>query len=212
LQLLSLSGAFQILPQIPNKLIINPNLVNVSTGLNGVSAGSLAYVFVSNLSGVASTATVLINDQPVPTQTTSLDGRLSFTVPAALPVGPAALKVQLANGSVSYPIAFNIDLPPPVIDSALGESSTPLDADHTAHPGQIMTLIVEGIQNGSTAPIKITVGGLDHSPIGVFPNTNGTTQIQLVLASNVTTGPQVPVVVSVNTRVSGSFNIPISSN
>jgi hypothetical protein len=212
LQLLSISGAFQILPQVPGKLVVNPALVNVSTGLNGVSAGSLAYVFVTNLGSLASTATVLVNDQPVPTQTTTVDGRLSFQVPPGIAVGPAVLKVQLANGSISYPVAFNVDLPPPVVDNVLGDSSTPLDSDHAAHPGQLLTLIVEGIQNGAASPIKVTVGGIDHSPVAVVPNSNGTTQVQIVLASTVATGSQIPVVVTVDTRVSASFSIPIASN
>ena len=211
LQLLSLSRAFQILPAASGKLVVSPNLVNVSTGLNGVSAGSLAYVSVSNLGLAGSTATVLINDQPAATLAAG-DGRLSFQVPTGLSPGPAVLKVQLANGTVSYPVAINIDLPPPVIDNVLADTSGQLDANHAARPGQLITLIVEGIQNGNTLPIKISVGGMDHSPVAVLPSPNGTTQVQFVLSATVTTGPQIPVTISVDTRVSASFNIPIGSN
>ena len=212
LQLLSLSRAFQILPQTFGKLMVNPALVNVLTGLNGVSAGSLAYVSVTNLSSTdAATATVLINDQPAPTLV-AMDGRLTFTVPKGVSAGPAVLRVQLANGTVSYPVGINIDLPPPVISRILADGSTPLDSDHSAHPGQLITLLVEGIQNGSTLPIKITVGGLDHSPVSVVASANGTTQVLLVLAQSVMVGPQIPVSITVDTRVSTTFNIPIASN
>ena len=212
LQLLSQSRSFQILPATTGKLAVNPALVNVLTGLNGVSAGSMAYVSVASLrSGDAATATVLINDQPVATLPTS-DGRLSFTVPKSLPSGPAVLKVQLTNGTSSYPIAFNVDLPPPVIDNVLADFSGQIDADHVARPGQLITLIVEGIQNRSCVPIRITVGGLDHSPVAVLPVANGTTQVQLVLASTVLTGPQIPVTITLDTRVSAAFNIPIGAN
>ena len=212
LQLLSLSRSFQILPAVSGKLQVSPTLVNVLTGLNGVSAGSMAYISVTNLkSSDAATATVLINDQPVSTLAAG-DGRLTFSVPKGLSPGPAVLKVQLANGTVSYPVGINIDLPPPVIDSVFGDSSTMLDGDHAARPGQLITLIVEGIQAGSALPIKVTVGGLDHTPVAVLPSANGTTQVQLVLAQTVTPGPQIPVTVSVDTRVSASFNIPIASN
>ena len=61
LQLLSISGAFQILPSTPNARVVSPNLVNVTTGLSGVSAGSLAYVTVTNLGNAGATATVLVN-------------------------------------------------------------------------------------------------------------------------------------------------------
>lgn len=211
LQLLSLSRSFQILPSTPGKLVVNPSIVNIITGLNGVSAGSLAYVSVANLGAAGATATVLINDQATPTQTAG-DGRLSFTVPAGLSPGAAVLKVQLANGTVSYPIAFNVDLPPPVIDNVLADTSGQLDSTHAARPGQLLTLIVEGIQNGTTLPIKVSVGGLDHSPVAVTASANGTTQVQIVLSTTVTTGPQIPVTIGVDTRVSASFNIPISSN
>ena len=212
LQLLSLSHAFQTLPSsAPGALVVNPNLVNALTGLNGFSAGSIAYVSVANLGTAGSSATVLLNDQPTPTQPAG-DGRLSFTVPGSLAPGPAVVKVRLANGAVTYPVAINIDLPPPVIANVLSDTSGQLDADHAARPGQLITLIVEGIQNGTTAPIAISVGGLAHSPVAVLASPNGTTQVQLILSKGVTTGPQVPVAISVDTRVSSSFNIAISAN
>ena len=212
LQLLSLSHAFQTLPSsAPGALVVNPNLVNALTGLNGFSAGSIAYVSVANLGTAGSSATVLLNDQPTPTQPAG-DGRLSFTVPGSLAPGPAVVKVRLANGAVTYPVAINIDLPPPVIANVLSDTSGQLDADHAARPGQLITLIVEGIQNGTTAPIAISVGGLAHSPVAVLASPNGTTQVQLILSKGVTTGPQVPVAIAVDTRVSSFFNIAISAN
>ena len=212
LQLLSLSRSFQILPPASGKLMAIGNLVNVLTGLSGVSAGSIAYLPVTNLTATdAFSATVLVNDQPASTVAAS-DGRLTFTIPKSLNAGPAVLKIQLANGVVSYPLAFNIDLPPPVIDNILSETSGQLDSTHAARPGGLLTLIVEGIQNGTNLPIKITVGGLDHAPVAVLPSTNGTTQVQLVLAASVLTGPQIPVTISIDTRVSTAFNIPIASN
>ena len=212
LQLLSLSRAFQILPATSGKLFVNPALVNVTTGLNGVSAGSMAYLTVSNLKAVdAASATVLLNDLAVPTLVAT-DGRLSFTIPKSVAPGPAILKLQLANGTVSYPIGINVDLPPPVIYTALADSSTPIDPDHVARPGQLVTLLVEGIPAGTALPIKVNVGGLDHLPVTVLPSANGTTQVQVILSATVLTGPQIPVTIAIDTRVSAAFPIPISAN
>lgn len=211
LQLLSISNAFQILPQTSNALVVSPSLVNVTTGLSGVSAGSLAYVTVANLGNAGAAATVLVNNQPTATQTAG-SGLLSFQVPVGMSPGPAVLTVQLANGTLSYPVAFNVDLPPPVIDNVLAGTSGQLDSSHSATPGQLITLIVEGIQNGTTLPIDVSVGGLDHAPVAVLPSANGTTQVQVILSTSVITGPQIPVTVSVGTRVSSVFNIPIGSN
>jgi hypothetical protein len=212
LQLMSQSVAFQILPPTLNALVVSPILVNANTGLDGVSAGSMANVSVANLGGAGTTAAVLVNGQPTTTQSLG-NGVLQFQVPTSLTPGPAVLTIQLGNGVVSYPVAFNVDLPPPVIDDALAGTSGELDSSYPAQPGQLITLIVEGIQSGTTLPITVTIGGQSQTPLSVLPSGDGvTTQVQLLVPGVVMTGSQVPVTITVGTRVSAPFNIPIASN
>jgi hypothetical protein len=77
-----------------------------------------------------------------------------------------------------------------------------------------MTLVVDNLYDGSQtgAQVKVDVGGVAHSPIAVLRSANGATQVQVILANSVPQGDEVPVTVSVETRVSPAFPIAIKAN
>lgn len=211
LQLLSLPEAFQVLPAVQNQLVINPNIVNMVTNSPSVSAGSLAYVSVANLGSSVLSATVLLNDQPTATQPAG-DGRLAFQVPGGFPIGPALLKIQLSNGVTSLPVGVTIDPPPPAVQAVFEGSTVNVDATHQVRPGDLITVTATNIPANTSLPIKVNIGGVDHVPASINYLSNGSTQIQIVVLQSVPVGPQVPLSVSVDLRISSPFPIPISSN
>jgi hypothetical protein len=213
LQLLSLPVGLQILPRVAGTLYLSPNVINAITGQPGISAGSTVFVDAVNIGSSMLSATVVLNDQAVPTQPVlTKDGRLSFNVPQGFTPGPALLRVRLSNGILSLPIAINIDPPPPVIENALAGTSGQLDSFHFVRPGDLISLIVDGIPAGTNLPIVVNVGGLDHIPVSIQPTSSGPVIVQLVLAAGVSTGPQVPVTLALDTRISAPFPIPIGTN
>lgn len=213
LQLFSAPLAFQIQPINPRQLSLNfASLRNAATGGPGITAGATASIAVNNLisqTGLKAT----LNDQPV--TVSSVNGNVvTFQVPAGFAVGPAILKIQNGAGDTSYPIGVNIDAPPPVIESALAGVSVALDSGRYVRPNDLMTLVVDNLYDGSQpgAQVKVDVGGISHSPIAVLRSANGATQIQVILANSVPQGDEVPVTVSVETRVSQAYPIAIKSN
>jgi hypothetical protein len=140
---------------------------------------------------------------------------ITFEVPSSQAIGPAILKVQNGAGETSLPIAINIDAPPPVIQSALAGVSAVLDDNHYVRPNDLMTLVVGNLFEGATqvgGSVKISVGGVEHSPIAILNSAGGATQIQIILANGVPQGDDIPVTVGVETRVSDAFPINIKAN
>ncbi len=213
LQLFSAPLAFQIQPLNPRQLSLNyASLRNATTGSAGITAGSTASISVNNLITQAG-LTATLNDQPV--TVSSVNGNVvTFQVPQGLSAGPAILKVQNAAGDVSFPIAMNIDAPPPVIETALAGVSVTLDSSRYVKPNDLVTLVVDNLYADAQAggAVKVVVGGVEHSPIAMFPTASGNVQLQVILSNNVPTGDDVPVTVGVDTRVSQSFPINIKSN
>jgi len=213
LQLYSAPLAFQIQPLNPRQLSLNfASLRNSATGGSGITAGTAVSIGVNNLITQAGLKATL-NDQPV--TVSSVNGNVvTFQVPANFPLGPGVLRVQNGAGDLSFPIAINIDAPPPVIQSALAGVSAALEPGRYVKPSDLMTLIVDNLFEGSHAglPVKINIGGVEHSPIAVLNGAGGQTQLQVIIANSVPQGDEVPVTVSVETRVSQAFPISVKYN
>ncbi|BDC51501.1 hypothetical protein F183_A38170 [Bryobacterales bacterium F-183] len=212
LQLFSAPLAFEIQPLNPRQLSINySSLRNLASGGAGITAGSRASVSVNNLQG-QSGVTATLNGNTI--RVVGVSGNVvTFEIPADAPNGPAILRIFAADGTGSYPAAINIDAPPPVIQSALAGVSGTLDSSRYVSPHDLMTLVVDNLfEPQSGGDVKVVVGGIEHSPIAVLKNTNGSAQVQIILSSTVPQGDEVPVRVAVETRVSDAFPINIKTN
>ena len=213
LQLFSAPLAFQIQPLNPRQLSLSyATLRNTETGGAGITAGSTASITVQNLVSQAGIKATL-NDQSL--TITGINGNvMTFQVPANFPTGPATMKMTNGAGEISLPIAVNIDSPPPVIQTALAGVSVALDSTKWVRPNDLMTLVVDNLfdnENGGDA-VKVSIGGVEHSPIAVLSSTTGITQVQVILAGSVPQGNEIPVTIRVETRVSNTVPIQVRAN
>jgi uncharacterized protein (TIGR03437 family) len=218
LQSVTLPLAFQIFPPNSGQLVAVAPVTNAAGGQNGVPAGGTAILNTANLPSqggpVVTVAAAGPNgvgpDQPATILGVN-GGQITFQVPSGLPTGPAIVKLQ-AGGVAAMPILMNIDPPPPAIVSAFSGPGIGADAGHPAHPGSVMTILVNGLPDPSTISdlntVKVTVGGIDHTPMGISAQ-SGAALIQIVLSQNVATGAQLPVTVTYNGYQSQPLLIPV---
>ena len=125
--------------------------------------------------------------------------QVNFAIPQGFPTGPAIL--QLNNGSSNaFPVAVQIDVPPPQIQSVTDPSGA------AASPGDVLTAVVSGIDPAAANPnrVQVTVSGVPMTILQIAPQ-GGQFQIQFVLSQSFG-GSQVPVVVSVD----GSGSAPVA--
>jgi len=213
LQLFSTPLAFQIQPLNPLQLSLSyATLRNTETAGAGITAGSTASITVQNLASQGGLKATL-NDQSLTIG--GINGNvMTFQVPANFPTGPATMKVTNGAGETSLPIALNIDSAPPVIQTALAGVSVALDSTKWVRPNDLMTLVVDNLfdnQNGGDA-VKVSIGGVEHSPIAVLNSIAGTTQVQVILSGSVPQGNEIPVTIRVETRVSNTVPIQVRAN
>jgi len=211
-QIVSTPFGFQVAAANPRLPVINPQLLNPTTGQPGVYAGSPALAQVANLfPAVGVTPVLLLNDQSVPV-TSLAPGQVGFTVPAGFPTGPAVLRLLYGPEQI-YPVIVNIDPPPPSI-VMITTGALPVDALRPARPGEALIVLVTGLaEAGATiAPnrIRVTVGGLEHPALAVAPGTLGPTshQILFILSASMPTG-QHPLTVSVDGKTSLPAVLPV---
>jgi len=204
-QIVSVPHGFQVAAANPRLPVVNPQLLNPTTGQPGVYAGSPALAQVANLSPMGAVAPVLLlNEQPVPV-TSLAPGQIGFTVPAGVPSGPAVLRLLYGPEQI-YPVIVNIDPPPPSI-VMITTGALLVDALRPARPGEPLIVMVTGLAEAGTtiAPsrIRITVGGVEHTAMAVAAGTLGPSsyQILFMLSANVPAGPH-PITVSLDGRAS----------
>jgi len=202
--------AFQIEPANPRLPLISSQLRDAATGLTSVYPGALAAISGSNFSTAPGSVAVTLNDQPVPVQSVT-SSQIVFQIPPNQPTGPALLRVQ-SSGEWSLPVAVQIDPAPPVITMLVNASAG--NTGRAARPGDLITLTVRGLAepDATVAPgsVKVTVGGIEHQALSVFPATEpGVYYVVFALGTGVPFGPQVPLTVSVDQRVSLPFYLPI---
>lgn len=188
--------AFQV--QLPN-----PGLPSIQATVNGsyqaaFNAGSGVALFGTNLS--ASGAPQITLNGVSMTPLFSSANQVNFVLPQSFQTGLAVL--QLNNGNASaYPVALQIDVPPPQIQSVMDPAGA------TPSPGDVLTAMVTGIDPSAANAnrVSVTVSGLPMTIVQIAPQQGGVFQIQFVLSQSFG-GSQVPVTVSVD----GSGSAPVS--
>jgi len=166
-----------------------------------LNRGGYGAVYGADLQVVAA-ATATLNGVPTMVPYSS-PTQVNFYVPASTPLGPVVL--NLSNGSNSSSLVVPIGNLPPAIQGILGPQG-PVDAAHPANVGDVVSVLVSGIDAGSVPALNrigVTVSGLPMTVLQANPASGGQIQIQFALGQSFGGSP-VPVAVSLD----GSFSNP----
>ena len=204
LRLLTQSGVLQI-----GATPARPLQANLPFGVNGLVPGTPAQLQL-NSANLGGSITVTLNGQAAAV-TSVENGVVTFNVPNNLPVGPIAVRVNVA-GEVGLPIGMQVLPPPALITSVLAGFNQVISEARPARPGEILTVLVSGLPENVTsaaaAPkITITVNGVDHRIISMNP-LGGALQFQFILQNALPSGSH-PVAVSVDGISTTLFNLPV---
>ena len=190
---------FQIQAANPNLPVIGLPVPNASALQNSLYPGAAASIYGLNLVAGSGTATITVAGESAQILFASA-AQINFVIPAGVPTGPAVL--NLNNGTTAaYPIALQIDAPPPVITAA-----------SPATAGATETLTITGLNPAAIAdPSRVTVteGGVNIASFMIqqAPDGSGALQIQFTLAASIT-GSQIPIAISLD----GQLSMPIYIN
>jgi uncharacterized protein (TIGR03437 family) len=200
---------FQTQPANPNLPSIGLPIVNAVPTQQTIYPGSIAAIYGSNLAVSPASVQVTLSDVPVAILYASA-AQINFVVPPGLPAGPATLKLN--NGwANAFPVILQIDNPPPTITGVTSISNVPLDASHSAGAGDILNVLVTGLDPtvvGNLSRVQVTVSGLSMPVLQITPAPGGQFQIQFILTQSFA-GAQAPVAVSVNGSSSAPFTITV---
>jgi uncharacterized protein (TIGR03437 family) len=213
LELLGSNTAVQVQTANPRQLTLRAPVVNQVTGLMGVPAGGGAIVSTYGLpQTIGSGWTLTVGGQ----STGFLLGagnQLYFQVPAGLAAGPAVVQLTSPNGDQIPGVVMQIDAPPPVIVGAVNAAGVPIDSAHPVRQGDTVVLAVTGLTDASGAPLSgvvVNIAGTNQPVSSLTPGPQpGVLQVQFTLIPYVPYGPQQPLTVGVDTRVSAAFLLPI---
>lgn len=195
----------------------NPKLPSIQTVVNGVPAqqtiypGSIATIRGQNLALSPTSVQVTLNDVPMQLQLSGVSAtQVSFSIPVGFPAGLAILKLN--NGSDSaYPVAVQIDNPPPVITAVTNVSNVPVDASHPASANDVLNVVVVGLDPAVIANpsrVQVTVAGVSMTALQIVAAQGGQFQIQFQLQQSFGGAP-VPVAVWVDGSSSAVFTITV---
>ena len=136
--------------------------------------------------------------------------QVTFAIPLGLPPGPAILR--FSNGVDTVSVAVAIDVLPPNVQNVAGPGNTIVDSSRPARPGDLLTMAVTGLTDGSAVPdakrVRVHIAGVDHAPVGILPQGAGH-QVQIVLSPAVNAG-QVPLTVSMDGRSSPPYYMSVA--
>ncbi len=177
------SNAFQVLAKNPGLPVVIA-AINGNTAQQTIYPGSVVSIYGLNLAISPSTAQVTLNDQPMTPQPGGVfSTQINFFLPANFPTGPATLKVN--NGSLAAnPIAVQIDVAPPTIQSVTNASGVVYDVTHFATVLDVVNVYVSSLDPGvltNTGRLQVTINGQSMPVQSVTPASNGQVQIQFVL-------------------------------
>lgn len=199
---------FQVLKANPALPIIGLPVPNAIPLQNSLYPGAYASLYGINLAASAGQPSITIAGRNAPILYSS-PGQINFQIPRDVPTGPAALRLH--NGAVTgYPVAVQIDPPPPVIAGIQAASGSA--ASQVFAPGDSLTLLVTGMDPAvltDTARVGVTEGGVSIQSLTIQngPDGSNALAIQFTLDSSVN-GDQVPVVVSLD----GDISMPLYIN
>jgi hypothetical protein len=207
----SVISGFQVMTSIfgtlpsDGTLPLISGILGAGSYLPTVYPGGYGSVYGLNLQdGAAPTAT--LNGTPVAVQYFPSANQANFLAPAGFSTGPATL--NLSNGTGSVSIGVPIGNPPPTIQG-LSNSQGTVDGTHPANVGDVLTVLVSGIDPSSVPAVsrlQVTVSGLSMAVLQIAPASNNQVQIQFVLTQSFG-GSQVPVTVSLDGSPSNPYTI-----
>jgi len=182
-QVLSQTNAFQVLPKNPSLPVIN-EVANANSSQLTIYPGGYVTIYGSNLASVPANVQVSLGDQPMTLQPGGvLPGQINFFIPANFPIGVAILRVN--NGiTAATPIAVQVDVPPPSIQSLTNASGVPYDATHPAASQDVVNVLVSNLDPtvlANPSRLQVTVNGRVMALQSLTPAANGQTQITFVL-------------------------------
>jgi uncharacterized protein (TIGR03437 family) len=200
-------NGFQVTPKNPNLPVVLA-VINANTAQQTIYPGSVVSIYGLNLALSSSTAVVTLNDQPMTLQPGGvLPTQINFFLPANFPVGPATLKVN--NGSLAAnPIAVQIDVAPPTIQSVTNASGVLYDATHSASVLDVVNVYVSNLDPtvlNNPGRLQVTINGQSMPVQSVTQAGNGQVQIQFVMNQSFGGVPENLTVV-----VDGSSSSPVS--
>lgn len=188
-----------------------PPVVSAGTGAPGAPAGGTAILSVPNLSTPATSLNLTVGGQPA-TVLSAANGQVTFQVPSGLAVGPAVVQLKNQAGDSIPPILMSITPPPPSIIAVYSAPGVLADSTRPARPGSIIQILVSGLPDtvlsADPATVKVNVGGLDLAAFSVGATANGTL-VQVALTANVSTGSQIPIMLTYAGVSSQPASIPI---
>lgn len=207
--LLTVMSGFQVVTQPAGFLVQAPNpekpsirlpVLNAHPDHRVIYAGAAVEILGRNLSLDPANTTVSLNDQPVEVLSATPE-RVYIMVPMEMPVGPAVLRLH--NGAESAnPVVVEIGTAPPQLNAVLSSSGTPLYAGSPARVGDVVNLVVAGVNLAdlkSPSSLRVSVGCVEMRTVAVVPLSHqpGVLVAQAVVEPT-TPGIQVPVTVSVD--------------
>ncbi len=214
LQVTTQAAAFQVTAANPPPASLVAPVLNQATQLPGVPINGVAVINTTglpqNLTGWAMT----IANQPA--SFSYANGQIVAALPAGLLMGPAVVRLFAPDGSNLPPIVMQVDPPAPAVSSAINGGGVPLDATHTTHAGDVVTLTVYNLAdaNGNYPAawaVNVTIAGIAQTVTAVAPpNGQGAVAIQFTVSSGLPTGAQ-QLTVMVGNRASGTYGIVIGS-
>ncbi|HEY1496115.1 MAG TPA: matrixin family metalloprotease, partial [Candidatus Solibacter sp.] len=204
-EVMNQANAFQVLAKNPSLPVVTA-VINGNTAQPTIYPGSIVSIYGVNLAASPAGVQVTLNDQPVTLQPGGvLPTQINFFLPANFPTGPATLKVN--NGSLAAnPIAVQIDVAPPTIQSATNASGVPYDALHFAMVLDVVNVYVSNLDPGvltNPGRVAVMLNGQSMPVQSIAPAANGQVQIQFVLNQSFGGAP-----VNLEVLVDGSSSAP----
>ena len=183
---LSQTNTFQVLPRNFSLPVISA-VANANTAQQTIYPGVFAAIYGVNLANSPSTVQVTLGDQLMTPQPNGvLPGQVNFFIPANFPAGPAILRLH--NGNVAAnPIALQIDVPPPTIQSVTNASGVAYDAAHPAFAQDVVSVYVSNLDPtvlGNPGRLQVTVNGQSMPVQSLTPAANGLTQVTFFLTQS----------------------------
>ncbi len=206
-----LPAGFHVRPASPAPVSLGSDVANADAAYSGVYPGSLAVLPVFNLPAGTSAQALTLTLNGVRAGVTALaDGKLTFSIPEYMPVGPVVARLTSATGADAS-VFLMIQTAPPVIESVVSSG-----ASGAAHPGDLLTIVALNVgAAGVEVPqgqIRVTAGGADQTLAGPAAAVAGRPKahtIRVYVSFKTPVGDQVPVVVKYGGLASLPFFISV---
>jgi hypothetical protein len=215
LNLVTLTSTVEILPYSSRTATLKAPVTNLATGLAGVPAGGTAVIGTSGLPANLSSWVLTIADVATSFNMNAF-AQLIAQVPVGTSIGTAVVKLSSPGGDTIQPILMQVDPPPPTITAILNAAGVAIDGAHAAQVGDPITVIVAGLADPSvvlqTSQVQVNIAGTTQTVQSIAQANGGSLAVKFVIAAGTPAGPQQPVTVGVDTRVSGTRPMAIRSS